>query len=379
MKPTPPLRLPTSSERSFLLAATGIARDSIAARASAAAGAVDWDFLVPYAHAHLMLPALGHAMIGAELGGAIREDVREALRDAAIHNEVQNRVLLADLADAVRMLEAEGIASITIKGAALLARSSRLLRTRHTDDIDLWVDPDRVLDADRIFRARGYRDLTPAPHAAPRHDGSAHPKRSPRQAHELPALMSERGTPLEIHHHPPTEARALWSEALGRVEYVDVSGVRVAVRSAPAMLRDLCGHVVLHHFALPTLWPRHLLDVQALLDDRATLLTEATSGASFHDRLALGVTSMVRAGARGEGPDALARRLVFPVTTRLGWRWYRLGTKVHERWAEGPSALAHALWPSDAFLRARGFDPDRGLLRARVAHAREVIARTRSV
>lgn len=373
--PTPLLRLPTSSERAFLLAAVGIAPGTGAARAPA----LDWSFLLPYAHSQLMLPALGHAMLDGELGDAVPRDAREALKDAAVHNEVQNRVLLADLADAVRALEAEGIASIAIKGAALLARSSRLLRTRHTDDIDLWVDPDRVFDADRVLRAQGYGDLGNIPHAAPRYDGGAHPERSPRQGHELPGLLSARGTPLEIHRHPPTEACARFRDALGAAEHADVGGVRVAVRGAVAMVRDLCTHVVLHHFALPMLWPRHLLDVMALLDDHTDLLTAAAAGASLQDRMALGVTSRVLAEARRADHDSIARRLVFPTTTRFGWGWYRLGTEVHQRLLEGPSVLARALWPSDAFLRARGFDPERGPLRARVAHVRDVLARARTI
>jgi hypothetical protein len=162
---------------------------------------------------------------------------------------------------------------------------------------------------------------------------------------------------------------------MATADRVEVRGVRIAVRGAQEMLRDLCTHVVLHHGAMPTLWPRHLLDVTALLEEEPDLLRVASMRARPLERVALAATSIVLHETRAHVRDPLARRLVFPLTSFLGWGWFRFLAHLGEQGLGGPTAIARTLWPSEAFLRARGFDPDAGRFRARVAHARDVLAR----
>jgi hypothetical protein len=376
MHAPPPARPPTPAERSLLLATAGLAPGW-----GGPTGPLDWDFLVPYARRHLLLPALGSAALRSDPAFAllgIPPDARGAMRDAAIHNEMQNHVLLVDLAEAVCALDQAGIGSIALKGAGLIARFADLLRTRHTDDIDLWVEPGCVFEADRILRARGYGDLVHASEPVPRYDGSARSAPLRQEAHQLPVLVSVRGTPLEIHRRPPAApiaTAARWAQALARAEHVIVHGVRVRIRDAGSMLLDLCTHVVVHHGAKPCLWPRHLLDVETLLGGHQHLFAEAAAAARIADRIALGVTSAVRGQVLSSASEPLARRLVLPLKSFVGWGWYSLAEQILGYAARGPGSLARALWPSTSFLRARGFDPDRGRLRAHLARARDVVAR----
>ena len=304
--------------------------------------AQDWGFLLAYAKDHLVLPAMGHTLAASPASGAVPSAVKEALTEVAVHNQVQNQVLLADLAEAVSALEGAGIRSIVLKGAGLMARSPELVRRRQTDDIDLWVDPLRVFDADRVLRGRGYDDLAPSPHQPLLYDGTPSPLTT--HSHQLPGILSPRGTPMEIHRHPPTESRARWDEALATADYADVRGVRIAVRSGPAMLRDLCTHVVFHHGALPSLWPRHLADAAALEEREPDVALRAAAGARPMERLALAATSHVLRDVRFGAEGLWARRLVFP---RAGSSpgagsacWRAWGAGARRAASDGASALA---------------------------------------
>jgi hypothetical protein len=155
--------------------------------------------------------------------------------------------------------------------------------------------------------------------------------------------------------------------------------VQVAIRDAPDMLRDLCTHVVIHHDAAPIYWPRHLLDVMALVGQRPDLFARSAARASLHERVALAVTSAVRREVQGETMvTLLASRVVFPrargswgmVVPGLGW--FGLFGKVGRA---DLRTLIRAMLPAETFLKAHGYNPDEGLLRARTRHALRVLAR----
>jgi hypothetical protein len=361
-------RGPSVGERGLLLSVAGF-RGQVEFDPS-----LDWEFLVPYAQGQLILPALGHAAASWPSASRLPVPLKEELVDAAIHNEVQNQVLLADLADAVAALGEAKIRCIALKGAGLLARFPELVRSRHTDDIDLWVDPLRVFDADGILRARGYGDLAPVPVQPLLYDGSPSPVET--KPHQLPGLLSPRGTPLEIHRYPPADEGCPWEDAFSSSDEKVVRGVRIRVRGAAAMLRDLASHVVVHHGGPPSLWPRHLRDAIALESSAGGRSREAAEGARALERVALLVTAQALAGARDPRAEGqLARRLLFPRPSVLSWGWFHTLARVGEQGRRGPRAVARTLWPAEAFLKARGFDPEAGRWQARMAHARDVLAR----
>jgi hypothetical protein len=375
-------RKPTPAERAVLCAALGLeAHDRPLDAHAHAADAIGWPFILVYARQHLVLPLLARAALASpRFAAEIGDDLRETFEHAALQNELQNRLLLADLALAVAALEREGLHAIALKGAGLLAQHPALVQRRHTEDIDLWVDPERAEDAYRILLGKGYREVEGIP-AVLRYGGEASPTPAREGPYyQLPGLVSPRGTPLEIHRRPPTTHRAVsFDAALRDAVPVVVDGVTVHVRDARRMLGDLSGHVVVHHYAVPWLWPRHLIDVSALLERAPDLVALAAPVVGVVDRLSIALTAevlaQVRAPAHGEG--ALARRLVFPVAP-LGWGLYRLACLGVENVRRGPRSVARAVWPSEAFLRSQGFDPSRGRWRAHLARLRDVAARAAS-
>ena len=359
-------RGPTPTERALLCRAMGLSPAGTAEplpwpRPDGDRGTPEGSFLIPYARAHLALPAAGHAFLGTANSG------REEWAEAAIQNEFQNRVLLADLRDIATAFQLRRIPFIVLKGAALMARYPRLVRLRHTDDIDIWVDPRRLHDANTLLLNHGYRDLG---HSRDLSNGSDHHR-------HLRLLVSARGTPVELHRRPPDYGRtALFEEAWQAAERVALGDVEVPTRHAPAMLVDLCAHVVLHHFAQAELWPRHLVDVATMTAGRPELFAVARARATPLQRGALWLTERLLAELRQtEGGGFFAHRLVFPARPMEGRGWYELALLAWSRVRSGPGALGEALLPSEEGLRRRGYGIEAGLLRARMERMRAIVAR----
>jgi hypothetical protein len=77
----------------------------------------------------------------------------------------RNQVLLHGAAEAVRVLEAAGIPTLVLKGAALAILHYRDAGARPMEDVDVLVPRDRARDAMRVLRAAGFSPAFPAPEA----------------------------------------------------------------------------------------------------------------------------------------------------------------------------------------------------------------------
>ena len=88
-----------------------------------------------------------------------REHLRSAARASAV-TELRRRRLFTDCVDALN--EAE-VPVVVLKGMALSCTVYPVPATRTMSDIDLWVEPDRFLDARRVLSPLGWR--TPERHA----------------------------------------------------------------------------------------------------------------------------------------------------------------------------------------------------------------------
>jgi hypothetical protein len=149
---------------------------------------------------------------------------------------------------------------------------------------------------------------------------------------------------LDLHWRLPATREEPWSR---RACAFATGGAVVDVRSANELVGDLSTHVVVHHAAIPKYWPRHLLDLKALRAHGATL-----EGAGARERVATWISDAVARGvARDpEGARHLARHYVFPRAG--GHPAVRLATRLVSEAKTGE--LGRAVWPSAAFLRARG-------------------------
>ncbi|MEK8095462.1 nucleotidyltransferase family protein [Methylocystis sp. IM3] len=119
---------------------------------------LDWHGLYALAAAQLVAPAL-HAAL--EATGRLRRappEVRAALGELRRLNEARNRRQRAILRDAVRLLNAQGLEPLLLKGAvALLPDQPPVARARMMSDLDIALrnaDPER---GEAALYAAGYR------------------------------------------------------------------------------------------------------------------------------------------------------------------------------------------------------------------------------
>ncbi|MDP2340160.1 MAG: nucleotidyltransferase family protein [Deltaproteobacteria bacterium] len=259
----------------------------------------------------------------------------------------RNTAILAALVDAGRSLGAAGLRSLPLKGAALLAAGVVKPWERHLDDLDLWVPRDRARQAFDVLVDAGFRPLsgpTSATHAG------ADSLEAP--SHQLPVLRSPHGALVEIHLE--SHARGDAGEfdacyAAGRD--VDVFGAAVRVPCAPHVLEHLCAHVVLHHFGDLRFWPRHVNDVQRLVEHAPPL-------AALDDRPdEVGLSLRVAHGAVDpRSADAWLTRLFLDPSssTRAAWRVASVAARAARFARDDPGGFGRVLVPSSKHLAFTG-------------------------
>lgn len=272
------------------------------------------------------------------------DDVPAELRvEAALAREletIRSTLLLHDLNDVTRWLSEAGIRSLPIKGAALLAAKPDLPGWRHTEDIDLLVEPGRVDAADDVLRAH----RLPFVHSkgAILVDGSAAETGYVADMHHLYPRRLLRGTPVELHSRPPSSDLSweeLWAEA-------DSAGNGLYLPSVEHQLEILSKHVFRHHFAQVPMLARHCMDVRYLLSMRPGLV-----GSSVDARFSLWLDSELRSGRSNNFvqhlvvPGPLGSRLRHQLAFLLEQRERIQRDIVHR-----PRFLLSKVWPHDRFM-----------------------------
>ncbi len=281
------------------------------------------------------------------------------LREAAAHNVRRVLMQIAELNRVTRLLAQAGIRSLMIKGPVLSFLAFGDPALRQSVDVDLLVDPEMALEADRSIVQAGYRrvspnfELTPTRYEAYR-----------RFRNQFAYYSETLGLVLELHwrlssnsHLLPLEATTLWS----RPERVRVAGTYVATLPDEELFLYLCVHGSMHMW-LRLKW---LADIAALLhrmpiDVIGRIATRARSfevERPFHQALLLANRLMaapvplhILSSARR---DNTARRLAIAACRALNWsqsrtdaldspwfstwaNWhaYRLKSGFRFRWAE---------------------------------------------
>lgn len=281
---------------------------------------------------------------------AIAPSLRGAAGTPAIADVARARMLLADLARCVRVLESVGIPHVVLKGGALLASGRTACGTRHTDDVDLLVPSARAREAFNALVAQpGFRGI------AGRHvDGT---DTLDALTHQLPIIIAPGGTPIELHvrTHVSETGGERTDSVFSDAAFVAVDGVQVATPSPPRLWRQLCAHVFEHHDGAPTLVARHLFDTLSMAD----VVWPAGKGdgavSVWSERVSRG---LVEALMMGKARGAVVARLVVPSpllldatalegSARRMWR-YALTDEL------GPGGAWRALFPSAAHLKATG-------------------------
>lgn len=222
---------------------------------------------------------------------------RETTRYASVyrHNWAANRLAFTAGAGALRLLHAEGIPTLLLKGAALSLLHYRDVGVRSMGDVDVLVPPARAEDVSRVLEAAGWKNKFAAA------DGSIDPA-SWRVNHSVD-FLDHSGRSLDLHWYATADARApgaddpFWRFAVP----VDFEG-QATLALSPT---DLLYNVLAHGYA----------------------------SVAPHIRWAADAAVIIRGG----GVDwwrfvelAKARRLVLPIHQALSWLARELAVPVPE-------------------------------------------------
>jgi hypothetical protein len=121
----------------------------------------DWQRLLHLAQHHRLVPLVArnlHASLGDE-ATLEQADALEALQQMSSANSLRALRSLAELRRVVQEFESHDIKVRTLKGIPLAQSIFGDLGLRATGDLDLLVDEDSILEADRVLRGFGYRGL----------------------------------------------------------------------------------------------------------------------------------------------------------------------------------------------------------------------------
>lgn len=264
----------------------------------------------------------------------LREDYEAAAALNALH--------LREAQELQRALAARGIASLALKGVALLAAHYPALGARRIVDVDLLVHPVDLARAAAVLEDCG---TVPACRELPMPDGRpVGPKVDGDVGHHLPARRTAAGVACELHWRAPggeAEVGALFS----RSREVLWHGRPLRIPAPEDLAGIACTHALVSH--------RH--DLQSRLRLLADLALLAATGAD----LELAERIHGAAVAAGRGELAAARSDPWRAVPRLaGSPFAPLATRAATSWAAVRRAramrtLGRLLFPSRRFLVAR--------------------------
>jgi hypothetical protein len=120
----------------------------------------DWSGFLAWVRRHRIGP-LVHRNLSESASPAVPEPVAERLRADAAENARRVLSQIAEAARLTRILAEAGISSLLIKGPLLSVIAFGDPVMRENRDIDLLVDPDLTLEADRLISGAGFRRFAP--------------------------------------------------------------------------------------------------------------------------------------------------------------------------------------------------------------------------
>ena len=198
-------------------------------RGEATPADLNWEELVAFASAQLVLPAL-HPMPGAPIDSA------EFLAGIQAANAARNVQMRASLAAIGNLLNGLGIEPILLKGAGLLATSDDACPWRFLSDLDLLVPAGQLEAAVTAANSLGFAARDPDYSRA-------------RDAH-YPALIAPGGKfALELHTRIFADRLlpGLETRLPARASRITVGGAAFRLPALPDRIAHLIAHAQLHH------------------------------------------------------------------------------------------------------------------------------------
>jgi hypothetical protein len=287
-------------------------------------------------------------------------------RDISEHSALHAMTLQVALARTCAVLAGASVPVLAMKGAALQAGGHMPMGERHCDDIDVLVDHADAVRAVRALVDGGFAAL---------HD----------YFDDTALLRSPEGVAIDLHRASPGRKHsltALWAQT----EVAVVEGVDVRIPTAPALLEQLCDHVVVRHRAYPRYWPKHVHDVAVLVARGAAADLSARLVGADDDAVSRGwpgpvlLSLAVTAGAIDDDAPAAVRALadLLVLPSRLGAAAHGARFVANRAIAEVQRGGVRAFWPDAGWLKTSGdLTPGRSLWQARGARLRRIAGLTR--
>ena len=159
---------------------------------------IDWEFLIRLSAGELVSPALYLNLLGHPQFQLIPEDVRDFLEATTLLNRQRNEKMTAQAIEAFRLLNAEGIRPLFLKGVAnLLGNLYEDPAARISADIDFYVEESRAADAIRLLKAHGYTEPP---------DPWFYDRQLIEDSHHFPPLIHlDHIASIEVHRHATSQ------------------------------------------------------------------------------------------------------------------------------------------------------------------------------
>jgi Uncharacterised nucleotidyltransferase len=285
---------------------------------------IDWSRFLDWVRRNRIAPLVYHNL--RQTGcPSIPEVVVARLRSEAARNTHRVLMQIAEAARITRILADAGIRSMIIKGPLLSLLAFGDLSLRESRDIDLVLDPSRIVEADRLIVLAGYRRLTPKVELTPSLC-EAYRRWRGQSAYYLASL----NVILELHWRLTSNSLLMPDVATlcSRTQQVPVAGTSFATLPDEELFLYLCVHGSAH------MWFRlkWLADISALLQQLRPEAIERianraqTFGLNRPVHVALLLAHMLMAAhvpsdiLTKAHEDEAARKLVIAGFRALNWR-----------------------------------------------------------
>jgi hypothetical protein len=313
--------------------------------------ALDWTWALAVGRRARLLPLWYVTLQRASKLSTVPPDARQALQHAYYHTLAANTFALEEAARLTARLEAQGVAIVALKGAALLATVYPTRGARPLGDLDLWVRSQDASHAEAVLHASGYAGL---PHQA---------VRGPQ--HFLAERTFLRHTPprlqVDLHTapfarpalHDPVLAAWLWSHTLT----ASTAFGTLCVFDGAAQFVHLCLHATQHDEG--RLAPLRLHDLALVMADphldwhAVVAIAQAT-----HVMPALALAIEATTAAWGVAPPAAVNwpctpwrdrlRCALLASDRRAIRWLMDGWALRQP-AKMAALWCAVLWPAPAY------------------------------
>ena len=202
------------------------------------AGVASWPAVLETAGARLH-PLLAHELARRSMADTIPDAARATLTAAARAAVVMHLQRVSGLRRAVNPLDAAGIHAVILKGMAIAHTAYPQPSLRTMSDVDVWVAPEILDEAQRVLLANGWRH--PARMAMGAYT-ETDPARDPTRIFELPrtpVLLEMHSSPKSLAILDAAERQSMRERAIPAT----LSGVPTLVLAPVDSLTHLCLHV----------------------------------------------------------------------------------------------------------------------------------------